>query len=227
MPIERVRRVDRLASIRHVLVSVSDKSGLGSFIPDLIRINPDVRIYSTGGTFAEIESILGTGDPHLKSISSYTGHPEMSGGLVKTLDYKIYLGILSETYNENHRKDVSKASAVEFDMVVANLYPFAAAVEQSPSDFENARGNVDIGGPAMVRAAAKNFLRVVVVTRPEEYPTVLAEIERVGGVSFDTRFELARIAYEHTAAYDSAVASYFASISPRDATRAYSFEDFR
>ena len=104
MAMNIVDKIDRLVPVRHVLMSVSDKSGLDTFVPELMAVNPDLKIFSTGGTFARLKEILGpSADAHLTQVSDYTGQPETQGGLVKTLDFKIYLGLLTETYNEAHQ----------------------------------------------------------------------------------------------------------------------------
>ena len=130
MALNIVRDIDGKVTIRHVLMSVSDKSGLDSFVPALIAACPDVKIYSTGGTYKAVEKILGPDGAakHLIAVSDYTGQPEMQGGLVKTLDFKIYLGLLSETYNDAHQKDLARTNGVAIDMVVVNLYPFQKTV---------------------------------------------------------------------------------------------------
>lgn len=143
-----VEKVDDQVKINTLLVSVSDKSGLDTLIPGMIAVNPDLVILSTGGTFARIKEILGPGaDTHLRQVSDYTGQPETQGGLVKTLDFKIYLGLLTETYNDAHQSDLARTKARPIDMVVVNLYPFAKTIARPDMTLENARGNIDIGGP--------------------------------------------------------------------------------
>ena len=211
MAINFVEQIDDVVRVQHVLVSVSEKAGLEVFIPELVRINPSLTLYSTGGTFQTLQKCLGTGlaKKHLVQVSDYTGQPEMQGGLVKTLDFKIYLGLLSETYNPAHAVDLQRVKGVAIDMVVVNLYPFARTIAQPGVTPEQARANIDIGGPCMVRAAAKNFLRVASVTNPADYPAIVAELQAAGGkLSLKTRFDLARKAFAHTAAYDSAIAGY-------------------
>ena len=210
MGINVVEKVDDLVKVKHVLVSVSDKSGLEGFIPQLIRSAPDIRIFSTGGTFARISAILGDqAESHLTQVSAYTGQPETQGGLVKTLDFKIYLGLLAETYNDSHQDDLTRTGAVPIDMVVVNLYPFEATIAKEGVTAEQARGNIDIGGPCMIRASAKNFLRVTPVVDPGNYQTIIAEIEKNSGcISLALRFDLARKAFAYTASYDKAIADY-------------------
>jgi len=212
MALNTVEKIDDAVKINHVLVSVSDKSGLDEFIPGLLEVNPDLNIYSTGGTFKAIQDVLGNAaESSLVAVSDYTGQPEMQGGLVKTLDFKIYLGLLSETYNEAHVEDLARVEAVPIDMVVVNLYPFKETVAKEGVTPEQARTNIDIGGPCMVRASAKNFLRVASVTDPADYGTLLSELRTSGGaLLLQTRFGLARKAFAHTAEYDTAISSYLA-----------------
>jgi phosphoribosylaminoimidazolecarboxamide formyltransferase/IMP cyclohydrolase len=196
-------------------MSVSDKSGLESLVPGLIAANPDVKIYSTGGTYAVIKEMLGDdASKNLVAVSDYTGQPEMQGGLVKTLDFKIYLGLLSETYNADHQDDLKRVEGVAIDMVVVNLYPFKQTVAQDGVTPEMARTNIDIGGPCMVRASAKNYLRVASVTDPADYPDILEELKSCDGMlSLAARLKLMKKAFEHTAQYDRAIADYFAGQS--------------
>ncbi len=209
-----VDKIDDRVKINHVLVSVSDKSGLETFIPQLVEINPGIRLFSTGGTFGKIKQILGDkADNHLTQVSDYTGQPETQGGLVKTLDFKIYLGLLTETYNNAHQKDLERTDAVPIDMVVVNLYPFAETIAKPEVTLEKARGNIDIGGPSMIRASAKNFIRVASVVDPSDYPDILSELAAENGnISLDMRFRLARKAFAHTAGYDTTISRYLADI---------------
>jgi len=214
MAINTVRTIDDRVRVRTVLASVSDKSGLDVLVPGLLASCPRLSILSTGGTYDAIRALL---DPRaagcLRQVSAYTGQPEMQGGLVKTLDWRIYLGLLSETYNPAHRADMAKYNAVDLDMVVANLYPFQKTVARPGATSEDVRGNIDIGGPCMVRAAAKNFHRVAVVTDPADYPRVVAELAAGGGaLTLATRFALAKKAFALTAQYDAAIAAYLAGL---------------
>ena len=220
-----VSRIDDLVKIRRVLVSVSDKTGLDILAPGLVAINPDIRFYSTGGTFTALERILGDGArDRLVQVSDYTGQPETQGGLVKTLDFKVYLGLLTETYNDSHQKDMARTDAVALDMVVCNLYPFAATVAREGVTVEEARANIDIGGPTMVRASAKNYLRVASVTDPADYAGLLNALKRQDGcLSLADRFGLAARAFAHTAAYDAAIAAFLAKQNPAAVGSVYTF----
>jgi phosphoribosylaminoimidazolecarboxamide formyltransferase/IMP cyclohydrolase len=225
MTINVVERIDDAVRIRHVLVSVSDKRGLDSFVPELVRRNPDLRIFSTGGTFSHLEKILGReAGRHLAQVSDYTGQPETQGGLVKTLDFKIYLGLLTETYNDAHKADLQRTRSVAIDMVVVNLYPFRETIAKAGVTVEQARGNIDIGGPCMIRASAKNFIRVASVVDPADYPMILAELKSGGGeLPLALRFRLAQKAFAHTAEYDRAIADYLYQLPAADVSTCYRF----
>jgi len=207
-----VGKIDDLVAVKNVIISVSNKSGLEDFVPKLTSTVPNVKIYSTGGTYSAIEKILGDrAKTNLVQVSDYTGQPEMQGGLVKTLDFKIYLGLLSEKYNDAHQHDLKRTNAVAFDMVVVNLYPFKETIAKPNVTIEESRANIDIGGPCMVRASAKNYLRVAIVVDPADYPKVLDELKKNGGkISLKTRFALAKKAFEHAAQYDRAISDYLA-----------------
>lgn len=223
-----VSEIDDRIPISNVLISVSDKTNLSVIANGLLEVNPKVTFYSTGGTFEALRRLLGeAASAHLVSVSDYTGQPEMQGGLVKTLDFKIYLGLLSETYNEAHQADLRRTQAVSIDMVVVNLYPFRETVATPGISLEQARGNIDIGGPCMCRAAAKNFIRVAGLCRPESYAEVVDELRRHSGtLSLETRFRLAKQCFAHTAAYDSAVSRYLETLSSESLHAPYSEHPF-
>ncbi|UCD77772.1 MAG: hypothetical protein JSW26_20510 [Desulfobacterales bacterium] len=210
MAINVVEKIDHLVPVRHVLISVSDKSGLDTFVPGLMAVNPDLKIFSTGGTFSRLQEILGeAAGSHLTQVSDYTGQPETQGGLVKTLDFKIYLGLLTETYNEAHQGDLKRTGSVPIDMVVVNLYPFKETISKPDVTVEKARGNIDIGGPCMIRASAKNFIRVASVVDPADYGMIISELNaNSGALSLGLRFRLAQKAFEHTAVYDRTIADF-------------------
>jgi phosphoribosylaminoimidazolecarboxamide formyltransferase/IMP cyclohydrolase len=227
MAVNIVEKIDGSVKINHVLASVSDKTGLESLVPGLVAVNPEVKIYSTGGTYNAIQSLLGedAAAKNLVKVSSYTGQPEMQGGLVKTLDFKIYLGLLSETYNEAHVEDLKRVEGVPLDLVLVKLCPFKETVAKAETTVEHARANIDIGGPCMVRASAKNFLRVASVTDPSDYGRILDEMKGSGGMlSLDTRFGLAKKAFAHTADYDTAIASYLGGIEAASLTGVYDIQ---
>ena len=187
--------------IRRALLSVSDKQGLIDFARALHRRG--IAILSTGGT----ASLLQSGGVPVTQVSSHTGFPEIMDGRVKTLHPKIHGGLLGR---RNQDEAVMQAHDIEpIDLLVVNLYPFAATIAKPDCSYEDAIENIDIGGPAMVRAGAKNHDRVTVVVDPADYAAVLADIERSdGSVPEDTRKRLAAKAFAHTAQYDAAVAGY-------------------
>ncbi len=208
-----VEKIDDFVKVRHLLVSVSNKSGLDEFIPRVVEINPEIKILSTGGTYTKIKDILGKdAEACLKRVSDYTGQPETQGGLVKTLDFKIYLGLLTETYNDSHQADLERTGALPVDMVVANLYPFKETISKQDVTVEQARANIDIGGPCMIRASAKNYLRVAPVVDPSDYPMIISEMASNNGMtSLELRYSLAKKAFEHTAVYDRTIADFLNS----------------
>ena len=224
MALNIVDRIDNLVGIRHLLASVSDKSGLDTFVPQLVALNPDLKIFSTGGTYSRLHEILGaSADAHLIRVSDYTGQPETQGGLVKTLDFKIYLGLLTETYNTAHQDDLKRTAAVPIDMVVVNLYPFQETISKADVTVERARGNIDIGGPCMIRASAKNFIRVAPVVDPADYAMILAELTtNDGALSLGMRYRLAKKAFEHTAAYDRAISDFLGTKALQEVESCYS-----
>ena len=227
MSLNTVTRIDDRVTVRHALISLSDKTGLDSLVKGLVAANPAIRLYSTGGTFTAIQTVLGSAAArHLTSVSDFTGQPEMQGGLVKTLDFKIYLGLLSETYNDAHVADLARCGAVPIDLVVVNLYPFQQTVVKPGCTPEQARGNIDIGGPCMLRAAAKNYIRVACVTDPADYAAFTAEMKAGGGsVSLKTRYSLARKAFAHVAEYDAAISKYLTALPYEKAAAGYTLEN--
>lgn len=206
-------KVNDLIPVKNVIVSVFDKTGLEQLVPSLIDVNKDVRFISTGGTFGKIKDILGGSyQNHLTDIEEYTKSPEMEGGLVKTLHPKIFAGILAERNNQKHQRYLVEElnGGVYIDMVVVNLYPFEKVISSPDVNFEKARGNVDVGGPSMIRAAAKNFPSCAVVCDPFDYQPLLDHIkDNNGSTSFDQRFQLAKKVFWVTARYDGKIADYF------------------
>ncbi len=225
MDLNYVEKVPGRVKVERALVSLADKSGLEELAEGLVRINPDMEFLSTGGTYRRLEEILG-GRGRLTRVSDYTGQPEMQGGLVKTLDFKIYLGLLSEAVNPDHQKDLERTGAKPLDLVAVNLYPFEKTIAAGGATLENARGNIDIGGPCMLRAAAKNFHRVSVLCSPTDYPHFLEEMEKSGGeTTLEQRFALARKGFRHTAAYDAAIAEYLGRADKEELNRVYRREE--
>ena len=189
--------------IRRAIISVSDKEGIADFARKLIALN--VEILSTGGTARLLEK---EGIP-CKEVSEITGFPECLDGRVKTLHPLLHGGILAIRGNEEHMKRIEELGIGLIDMIVVNLYPFKATVMKPGVSFEECVENIDIGGPSMLRAAAKNHHDVTVITDPSDYEIVLSEIEANGDTTYETRFRLAKRVFEHTAAYDALIADYF------------------
>lgn len=193
--------------IKRALLSVSDKAGIIEFAKELSARG--VEILSTGGTC----KLLAENAIKVTEVSDYTGFPEMMDGRVKTLHPKIHGGILA-------RRGIDEAVMSEndiapIDLVVVNLYPFAETVARPDCSLEDAIENIDIGGPTMVRAAAKNHKDVTIVVNAGDYPRVLKEMqENNGSLAYKTRFDLAIAAYEHTAQYDGMIANYFGTMVP-------------
>ena len=199
--------------IKRALLSVSDKTGIVDFARSLA--GKGVDILSTGGT----AKLLADNGIQVTEVSNYTGHPEIMDGRVKTLHPKVHGGILARRGIDEAVMAENDISAI--DIVVVNLYPFADAVSDENCSLENAIENIDIGGPTMVRAAAKNHKDVTIVVNAHDYARVLAEMDANNdSLTYQTRFDLAIAAYEHTAAYDGMIANYFGKMLP-----AYNSED--
>ena len=227
MAFNSVKRADDLVPLRHILASTYDKAGLPDFVLGIARVSAaaglGVRFYSTGGTYDELAKVFaGIKGPELVKVSDYTGQPEMKGGLVKTLDWKIYLGLLAETGDAAHEADLGRAGAVKFDMVIANLYPFAEVSADPNAAPEELRQRIDIGGPCMIRAAAKNYLRVASVSSPVQYAGLLAELQSTGGKTrLETRRRLAAEAFALTSRFDAAVSARLSGLPAAAVAAAY------
>ena len=199
-----------MTPVRRAIISVSDKTGVVELSRALAA--RDVAIVSTGGT----AKLLAREGIRVEEVSSYTGFPEMLDGRVKTLHPKIHGGILARRDQPAHVEAIRGAGIEPIDLIVVNLYPFEATVADPDCSLEAAVENIDIGGPAMLRAAAKNYHSVCVVVDPGDYPTVLAELQSSGGISETLRFALAKKVFAHTARYDGAIANYLYSLDERN-----------
>jgi phosphoribosylaminoimidazolecarboxamide formyltransferase / IMP cyclohydrolase len=188
------------AAIRRALLSVSDKLGLAEFAAGLHRHG--VQLLATGGT---ARLLIDAGLP-VQDISAYTGFPELMDGRLKTLHPRVHGGLLGR--RDIDAADMSAHGIEPIDLLVVNLYPFAATIARPDCSYQQAIENIDIGGPAMLRAAAKNHADVTALVDPADYAAVLAEIDAFGSTSIDTRSRLAAKAFAHTARYDTVVASY-------------------
>ena len=192
---------------RRALLSVSDKTGIVELARGLIAAG--YELVSSGGT-ARALSDAGIA---VTPVADITGAPEILGGRVKTLHPKIHGGILADRRKRAHVDEIAAHGIAPIDLVVCNLYPFERTIAAPGAAEDDALEQIDIGGPAMVRAAAKNFHSVAVVVDPDRYPLVLKEIETTGAVSSETRRTLAAEAFEHTAVYDGAIADHLAEVA--------------
>ena len=193
-----------LRKISRVLISVSDKTGVINFAQSLDA--KGIEILSTGGTYRLIKE----NGINVREVSDYTGFPEMMDGRVKTLHPKIHGGILGRRGTDD--KVMNDHNILNIDMVVVNLYPFETTVADPNCDLSNAIENIDIGGPTMVRSAAKNYNDVTVIVNNSDYGVVLEELDKKDGcTTYETRYSMMLKAFEHTAAYDGMIANYFGS----------------
>ena len=198
---------------RKALISLSDKTGAMEFARALSGFG--FEILSTGGT----ARLLREAQLPVVEIGDYTGFPEMLDGRVKTLHPKVHAGILARRDLPEHVQALTRAGIPAIDLVAVNLYPFAQTIASDNCTLEEAIENIDIGGPTMVRAAAKNWRHVAVVTDPADYSVLIAEMQSANGaLSIETRYRLARKAFSHTAAYDGAISNYLTA-TDMDGTR--------
>jgi phosphoribosylaminoimidazolecarboxamide formyltransferase/IMP cyclohydrolase len=194
---------------RRALISVFKKDGVLDLARGLAKRG--FEIVSTGGTAAELEK----GGVKVLGVSSVTGFPEILDGRVKTLHPKLHGGILARRDSATHRAALEEHAIAPVDVVVVNLYPFEDKVAKG-APFAEAVENIDVGGPAMLRAAAKNFEGVAVVVDPADYPLLLEQLDRPGGVDAPTRLYFAQKAFRHSARYEAAIAGYFAQVEARE-----------
>ena len=188
-----------LMSMKRALISVYDTTGIVCFARELVKLG--FEIISTGGTF---DALTDGGVQSVKHVSDVTGFPEILNGRVKTEHPKLIGAILALRDNKEHMKELERFQIEPFDVVVCNLYPFERVTSQG-ADLKSALENIDVGGPNMVRAAAKNFENVTVIVNPRRYDEVLREYREKGDVSAETRKVLAVEAFKETAHYDSAI----------------------
>jgi phosphoribosylaminoimidazolecarboxamide formyltransferase / IMP cyclohydrolase len=202
---------DPLLKIHRALISVSDKKGIIEFAKALQGFG--VEIISTGGTF----TVLKNAGLNVKSVSDVTGFPEILDGRVKTLHPNIHGGILAVLSDPSHLEQLQRHHIEPIDLVVVNLYPFEQTIAAENVKLDEAIEQIDIGGPAMVRSASKNFKHTAIVVNPNLYGVVLEEMrEHDGSLTVQTRFQLACRAFQHTAHYDSIIASYLTGLTPQN-----------
>lgn len=191
--------------IKRALISVSDKNGIVDFAKELAGLQ--IEIISTGGT----SELLKNNGIKVTGISDITGFPEFLDGRVKTLHPKIHGGLLAVRNNPQHMKQLHELGIEPIDMVIVNLYPFKQTILKENVTLEEAIENIDIGGPTMLRAAAKNYQGVVVIVDPDDYQPVLEEMRETGDVSLKTRLRLCYKVFEHTSHYDTLIQHYLRS----------------
>ncbi len=191
--------------VKRALISVYDKNGIVEFASELQKLG--VEIISTGGTY---KALTGAGIP-VKEVAQVAGFPEILDGRVKTLQPQIHAGILAMRGNPEHMAQLAAHNVTPIDMVVVNLYPFRETVANPNVSLEDAVEKIDIGGPTMARAAAKNWQDVAVLVNPERYGRVLAEIRASGEVTRKTKFELMVEAFAHTSSYDTAIMAWLSN----------------
>jgi len=190
-------------NVKRALVSVSNKDDIVKFIKGLDKLN--IEIISTGGTanFLKKSKII------IKEVSELTNYPEMLNGRVKTLNPIIYAGILAIRENKKHMDTINKFNIKPIDMVICNLYPFEETIKKQNIEWQEVIENIDIGGPTLIRAAAKNYKDVIVVTNTKQYDSVLKSLELNGNLNIKQREKLAIEAFTHTSIYDSIISNYF------------------
>ena len=199
-----------MAKVKRALISVSDKNGILDFAKNISQLG--IEILSTGGT----AKMLRDAGVAVKDVSEFTGFPEMLDGRVKTLHPKVHGGLLGKRNNPDHVKQMKQHGIEPIDLVVVNLYPFEQTIAKPGCTFEEAIENIDIGGPTMLRSAAKNHADVAVVVSPGDYGRVLDEIRKTGEVSSKTRFELCCTVFRHTSRYDAAISAWLDKQAPAD-----------
>ena len=205
-----VTRVPRRVPVEVALISVFDKTGLPELVRGLVEANSNIVMLSTGGTYRAIEAIQReTPGGCLMEVVDYTGFAEMPGGLVKTLHPKIHAGLLAEADSSAHDDYLASIKAARIDLVCVNLYPFEKVTADPTCTLEEARTNIDIGGPTMLRAAAKNFHRVAVLSSPDDYTEFLHNLEFLAGATdIEQRFHWAAQTFERTREYDEHISAF-------------------
>jgi len=199
-----------MSKIARALISVSNKKGIAEFANVLHTMG--IEILSTGGT----AKTLRDSGIAVKDVSEHTGFPEMLDGRVKTLHPKIHGGLLSRRDNPKDMEEIRKHGIDTIDMVVVNLYPFEETISRAGVSFAEAIENIDIGGPAMLRSASKNFQDVAVIVDPSDYENIINEMQKMNGdLSYRTRLELAKKVFRHTSRYDAIIADYLTEVTEK------------
>jgi phosphoribosylaminoimidazolecarboxamide formyltransferase/IMP cyclohydrolase len=196
-----------MSKMQRALISLTDKSGIEDFAGQLRDLG--IEILSTGGTARKLRE----NNIAVKDVAEFTGFPEMLDGRVKTLHPRVHGGILYLRGNKSHEEQMAAHGLQQIDLVAVNLYAFDKATADPNCTVADAIENIDIGGPTMLRAAAKNFQYVTVIVDPEDYPQVIAEIKAHGNTTLETRFRLAVKVFQLTASYDKAIALWLSRVN--------------
>jgi phosphoribosylaminoimidazolecarboxamide formyltransferase/IMP cyclohydrolase len=192
-----------MSKIKRAIISVSNKKGIEELAKSLNSMG--IEILSTGGT----AKTLRDANIPVKDVSEYTGFPEMLDGRVKTLHPRVHGGLLSRRDNPKDMEEIKKHGIDTIDMVVVNLYPFEETISKPGVSFAEAIENIDIGGPAMLRSASKNFQDVAVIVDPSDYKKIIKEMKSLNGdLNYSTRLKLAKKVFKHTSRYDRKIADY-------------------
>jgi len=191
-----------MKKVERALISLTDKSGIEGFAKELADLG--VEILSTGGTAKKLRD----SGLSVKDVSEFTGFPEMLDGRVKTLHPLVHGGILNQRENADHQKQCAEHGIKPIDIVAVNLYAFEKTVADPNCSLEDAIENIDIGGPTLLRASAKNFRDVTVIVDPADYPQVISEIKETGNTTLATRFRLAAKVFKLTSTYDTTISAW-------------------
>ena len=195
-----------MQKIKSALISVSDKSNLKQLLQNLKKNN--IKLISSGGTFREIKKL----NFKCIEVSNFTGFNEILGGRVKTLHPKIHAGILNKRKNKSHLRDLKKNNFENIDLVIVNFYPFEKTLKQT-KNHDKIIENIDVGGPTMVRAAAKNYNDVTVITSTNQYSELIDQLKvNKGSTTLEFRKKMSQLAFTETAYYDSVISNYFNEI---------------
>ncbi len=215
--------------VENALISVTDKRQLDILAKGWVSLERyHTDFLNGGGTYADLKEILGAeaARRHLVQVSDYTGQPETQGGLVKTLDFKIYLGLLTETYNPSHQQDLKRTNAVPIDLVASTSTRFEQTIAKPGVTVEEARANIDIGGPCTVARRGQKLLAGGSGGGSERLRCVIRKMRINGGrLDVATRFELARKAFAHTGNYDRAITRYLSDVTTESVERCYQLKE--
>ena len=194
--------------INNAIISCYDKKGINDFAEKIVELNPDMKIFSSSGTFKTLSESVKS---NLVEISDYIGFKEMPSGLVKTLHPKIHSGILANVEDQNQKEYLEKNSIKKFDLVVVNLYPFKKTIDDG-KPFETVRQNIDIGGVSLLESASKNFIRVIPICNPEDYDLVIQEL-KTNNLGIESRLNLAKKSFSYLNNYFNDLNNYFSKLN--------------